>query len=223
MTPTISVKECISNGWTTFKTRPWFFVQAGAIIAGITIVIGMVEDALQIVTGESIMRVVTSVESLVTTTLFSIGTTALYLTAHRNSQDASFGQLWNPTPFWRYLGITLIGGFLTILGLILLIVPGIIIAIAFSFSGILVVEKGMGPIAALKESARLTRGHRMELFTLGLASLGINILGALALLVGLFVTIPLTSIAFIHAYRVIAGKEEVTEELTIVPEPAIAA
>ena len=223
MTPTISVKECISNGWSTFKTRPWFFVQAGAIVAGITIVIGMVEDALQIVTGEAVMAVITSVESLVTTTLFSIGTTALYLTAHRNSQDASFGQLWNPAPFWRYLGITLIGGILTILGLILFIVPGIIIAIAFSFSGILVIEKGMGPIAALKESARLTRGHRMELFKLGLASLGINILGALALLVGLFVAIPLTSIAFIHAYRAIAGKEESGEELTIVPEPAIAA
>ncbi len=223
MTPTISVKECLSNGWSTFKTRPWFFVQVGAIVAAITILIGMIEDSLQMVTGESVMRVITNIESLITTTLFSVGTTALYLTAHRNSQEASFRELWNPSPFWRYLGITLIGGFLTILGLILLIVPGIIIAIAFSFSGILVVEKGMSPIAALKESARLTRGHRMELFKLFLASLGINILGVLALLVGLFVTIPLTSIAFVHAYRAITGNEGVMEELTIVPEPAVSA
>ncbi|MBP7741516.1 MAG: DUF975 family protein [Candidatus Pacebacteria bacterium] len=222
MTPTIHVKECLSFGWTTFKSRPWFFVQASAILVGISIVIGVVEDFIKMVSSELVMNIVTTVESTITNTLFSIGTTALFLTAHRNAHEASFSQLWNPTPFWRYLGITFIGGFLTILGLILFIVPGIIIAIAFSFSGILVVEEGMGPIAALKESARLTRGHRMQLFKLGLASAGINILGALALLVGLFVTVPATTLAFVHAYRAITGKES-GEELVMVPEEAVTA
>jgi uncharacterized membrane protein len=34
----------------------------------------------------------------------------------------------------------------------------------------------------------------------------INLLGALALVVGLLVSVPVSTLAFIHAYRVLGGK-----------------
>jgi len=57
------------------------------------------------------------------------------------------------------------------------------------------------PMEALRESRRLTKGHRKSLFVFGLLCLGANILGALALGIGLFVTIPTTVIATAHVLR----------------------
>jgi uncharacterized membrane protein len=85
-----------------------------------------------------------------------------------------------------------------------LIVPGIIIAMGLAFVPYLVVERGLGPVEALKESWRLTKGHKMQIFLLVLALVGINILGLMALVVGVFVTFPLTLLAFAHAYRTLA-------------------
>ena len=84
------------------------------------------------------------------------------------------------------------------------LVPGIIIAMGLAFVPYLVVERGLGPIDAIKESWRITKGHKWQLFLLVLALLGINLLGLLALVVGIFVAIPVTMIAFVHAYRTLA-------------------
>jgi hypothetical protein len=56
----------------------------------------------------------------------------------------------------------------------------------------------------MKESWRITKGHKWQLALLFLALLGINLLGVLALVVGVFVSVPITLIAFAHAYRTLA-------------------
>jgi hypothetical protein len=86
-------------------------------------------------------------------------------------------------------------------GLILLIVPGVIWAVTYGFAPLLCAAENDDPIAALRESRRLTAGHRRSLFVFGLLCIGTNILGALALGIGLFVTIPTTVIATAHVLR----------------------
>ncbi len=44
----------------------------------------------------------------------------------------------------------------------------------------------------------------MQIFLLLLALLGINLLGIMALVVGVFVSVPIAMIAFAHAYRTLA-------------------
>jgi uncharacterized membrane protein len=65
----------------------------------------------------------------------------------------------------------------------------------------LIVDKKMSVGDALRESSRMTLGRKWQLLGfLGLVVL-INILGAILLLVGLLVSIPVTMLAFAHAYR----------------------
>lgn len=222
MTPAITVRECLSFGWSTFKSRPWFFIAIALVIMVIMVAIGLIEVLFTGALGAEGMKNLDSVVSLIQNVFVSMGTLYVYLRAHDAIESAKLEDLWQPQIFWRYLGVSILSFIAIMLGFILLIVPGIIVAIALSFAGILVVEGGMGPVAALKESARLTKGHRMELFKLALASLGVNILGLLALGVGLLVTVPTTMISFIHAYRAIAGKGS-EEELVIVPEEVVTA
>ena len=86
-------------------------------------------------------------------------------------------------------------------GLVLLIVPGVVWAVTYGFAPLLCAAEGLAPVEALRESRRLTRGHRGSLLVFALFCVGANLLGALALGVGLFVTVPTTLIATVHVLR----------------------
>jgi uncharacterized membrane protein len=75
----------------------------------------------------------------------------------------------------------------------------------FMFATYLVIDKNMAPMDALKESRRMTYGHKWNLFLFGLGLIGINILGFLALIIGLLVSLPVTMLAMAHAYRTLAS------------------
>jgi uncharacterized membrane protein len=84
---------------------------------------------------------------------------------------------------------------------VLLIIPGIILALALYFTTYLIVDRKMGPIEALKESARITKGHRWELLVLSFLIVFVVLAGIICLFVGIFVAIPVTSLAMVAAYR----------------------
>ncbi len=70
-------------------------------------------------------------------------------------------------------------------GLILLIVPGLIWAVAWSLAVPVCVLEKLGPIKSLGRSARLTKGHRWKLFGLGLLFfIGSAIVGGILAVVG---------------------------------------
>lgn len=99
-------------------------------------------------------------------------------------------------------GLIILGGFL------LLIVPGIIWTIKFSLFSYFIIDHELGPIEALKASAKATMGAKWNLFLFGLLLGLINFAGALCLLIGLFATIPISMVAFAHVYRHLASQTE---------------
>lgn len=202
----LSVAECIKFGWETFKKRPLFiiggFLLAMVMSGIIQALLSPQEDAA--VSGVSVLL---SVLSAAVGILVEMGLVTFSLRVHDNVESAKIQDLWNPKPFLWYLIAQILVGLSVIIGLVLLIVPGVIIALAFMFSSYLIVDKGRGPIEAIKESWRVTKGHKWELFLLVLAIIGLNILGLIALVVGLLVTIPVSMIAIVHAYRILEGRE----------------
>jgi len=94
---------------------------------------------------------------------------------------------------------------LWVLGLVGWMIPFAILslvwAIKYMFFGYFIVERGLGPVKALQQSNALTKGAKWDLFIFGLLLCGINLLGALVFLIGLFVTIPTTMVAIAYVYR----------------------
>ncbi|HEX9752495.1 MAG TPA: hypothetical protein VGA46_03465 [Methyloceanibacter sp.] len=152
--------------------------------------------------------IIGTVINLALGTLLSMGATAFYLAAHDNPDTADLSLLWHPRPFWKYLGASILLALAVAIGFVLLIVPGIILGLMFMFTTFVVIERELGPIDAMSENHRLTRGHKWPLFGFVLLLLLINLLGLLALVVGLLVSIPVSTLAFVHAYRVLGGKPE---------------
>ena len=193
---TISVQGALHFGWDTFKKRPGFFIGMTAIIFVVSWLTGFIIGMVGL-KGNSLG----SLLNLLVTTLLDLGVVATMLKVYDAPESAKIGDLWHPHQYLPYLGATLLTGLIIVVGLILLIVPGVIAAMMLLFVKFIVVDRKMGPIEALKESARMTKGHRMSLFLLVLAIAAINIIGAILLLVPLLVTIPVSTLAMVYAYR----------------------
>jgi uncharacterized membrane protein len=148
---------------------------------------------------------IVSLVSLFVSIGVSLGLTTFSLRAHDNIQAVQITDLWNPGPFWRFLGAHILTVIAIALGFIALIVPGVILAMGLMFVPYLVIDRGLGPIEAMKESWRVTKGHKWQLFLLFLALIGINLLGVAALVVGLLVSVPITMLAAAHAYRTLTS------------------
>ena len=216
----LSIKECLSFGWTTFKSRPWIFVQAGVVLFLVNIAINLVQTVFEKGADQSggmlalVLGLISMLVGIAVSFLVSMGETSFFLRAHDAPNGVTLRSLWNPHPFWKFAGVSLLTGIAVLIGLVLLIVPGIIVGIMLMFVGYLVIEEKLGPIEAMKRSAALTKGHRWKLFQLALATILINILGFLALLVGLFVSVPVSFLAAVHAYRTLKGKGAAVETVT---------
>ncbi len=199
---TFLVGESIRFGWETFKKRPWFFVAVTLLVMVAGWCVGFIGGFIGALLGRNAFD--TAVGSLISFAgqlFIGMGTIAFYLKAHGSVDAAEVHDLWHPRPFWKYTGATFLNGLIVIVGLILLIVPGIIWALMFMFSQYFVIERKSAPLDALRESARITNGHKWRLLLFALAIAGLNILGMLFLFVGLLVSIPVTTLATVHAYR----------------------
>ncbi len=105
------------------------------------------------------------------------------------------------TGFLNYLLTSALFGLIVLCGLILLIAPGVVWLLRYCFAGFLAVDRQLHPLEALRESRRITNGARGQLLVFGLACAGVNLLGAIALGVGLLFTVPTTCIAAAHVLR----------------------
>lgn len=199
--------EAIRFGWEAFKRRPWFFIGAMILLVIANIAAGIVSGAVDSVTGGS-MDEPTLIGNLVSYALgiiISMGMTAFFLAAHDNPDGVEFSALWHPDPFWKFFATSILASLAVGIGLVLLIVPGLIAMVLFMFSTLLVIDRGLGPVDALKESMRITQGYRWQLFGLILLLALVIFVGILALGVGVLVAGPVAGLAYVHAYRMLTG------------------
>lgn len=89
-------------------------------------------------------------------------------------------------------------------------------------SPFIVVDTTMGPIAALKESLRITKGSRFAFLGFIGRLVLLNCLGLLLAGLGLLITLPVSVLAVVHAYRMLSGtRTDGVEPVIVRPAPAL--
>lgn len=97
---------------------------------------------------------------------------------------------------------------LVILGFMLLIIPGIIIAIRLTFVSYLVMDKNMEPMRAVEKSWELTRGHGWSIFGMAILSFFIFIGGLMVCGVGIIFSFIWVHSAFAAMYQAVLNEKE---------------
>ncbi len=124
--------------------------------------------------------------------------------------------------FLNYLLTTILYGLIVMAGLVLLIVPGVIWGLQFMFAPFAAVDGNVGPIEALRQSSRLTRGVKGRLFWFAVLAVLVNILGAIPFGLGLLVTVPTAATATAYLMRRLqqrAAQPSFSRALPIAPAP----
>ena len=99
------------------------------------------------------------------------------------------------------------------LGFILLILPGIYLAIGYIMMMPLIVDKNMGPWQALETSRKAVTKHWFPIFGFMIVMMLLYVAGFLALVIGLIWALPTLSIAYGVLYRNMFGGAETSPEL----------
>lgn len=196
---TFSQKEALSFGWKIAKINLGFFVGFLIVWAFLYIVPAFIAEI--VLEDNILLGVITYIADYILTTIITIGLVKTSLRLCDNEKGKFSDLISQYRFFFRYLFSIILYSLAIIAGFVLFIIPGIIIAIRFWFFDYLIIDKGMGPISALKTSYAMTKGHVRSLFILASSMSLINLLGLLSLIVGLFVTVPTTIIAKAYIYR----------------------
>lgn len=142
--------------------------------------------------------------------IIQMGAMKVFLKLH-DGQTVFFKDLFSCWKlFFKYLFGNICYALAVFGGFVCLIVPGIILLIRCQFYSYFIIDKKAGPVEALRLSYKATKDNVWKLFCFDLAFTGVIILGAMALLLGLFVAIPIASLAFVYVYRKL-GQESVAK------------
>jgi len=202
-----SIQEALKYGWETFKAKAGFFI-------ALTVVLGLITAVPDYIIGKlfeqgSVMRFVSELVLRLIGLFLGMITTRISLDLY-DTGETDLSKISDLIPqFLPYLGGKILYGLIVLVGLVLLIVPGIIVSYMFLYVGYLIIDRQLGPIEALKESKVVTDGSKMNLFLFSLVIALINIVGVVCLLVGLLVTIPVTLMASVYVYRQLSPRAEV--------------
>ncbi len=197
----VDVSKYLKEGWETFKSRPGEFIVFTLIIAVVTALFSRLD-----VPGSLLA-------SLVTAPLYAGFIIVVFLLF--KGKEAQFGDFLKGFNYFLPLVLaSIVMSILITIGTFLLILPGIYLAVSYMFVTMLIVDYRMEFWQAMETSRKIVTKNWFSLFVLFLVLLVINLLGALALGIGLLVTMPLSVCSVCVAYRDIIGLHEAGELTT---------
>ena len=202
---TFSIKEAVSYGWKKATSRLLFFILLFVIVAASSSLPSITAALIDPQQG-GVLIFISQLAAWVIQILISIGLINIALRLYENKKTDYKDLFRRYQLIIPYFIASVIYSVIVVVGFILFIIPGFVWAIKFRYFSYLMIDRNLGPIDALKESGKITDGVKWKLLWFSLALVGINILGALALLVGLLVTVPLSMMAEVYVYKKLSDR-----------------
>lgn len=197
-----SLDEAIGASWQIFKKSPLKIIGFLLLLALAAIVNGFIFPyMLSGLNGDFGSALIVQVESWIFGTLLQVVSLTYVLNLLGDKKTPLITRATDVMLILKVIAGTILTAIIFILGFILLIIPGIIFVIRLQFVPYFIIDKGAGPVEAVKKSWSATRGSFFSLLGLSLVLLLINLFGLILLAVGLLVTVPLTYIVIGWVYK----------------------
>ncbi len=218
----IDVGACVKRGFNLTVRNFGMILVVGivyfACTFGLSIILAMVDAALgwgqgtqQTFESEGGTVIATSFQSqgspfnMIVSQVFSLFLTMGALRIGLNivsGQAFSVGMLFGEgRKLLKVVAATLLFWIMVAIGLVLLIVPGVYLALRYGQYMTAIVDRDMGIMESFYYSSAITTNNRLNLFLLSLIGIGIFLAGCLALVVGLIFAYPVVWLTWMVAYR----------------------
>lgn len=209
--------DCFSRGYEIFKREFANILLVGLVyfgcLIGLSFVFGIFEILVTFMVpsgGENpeqqatVALVITGISRLVQQVIsiyFQLGLVRVGLNLI-SGKEVSIGMLFGEgSKLLRAIGASILFGIAFLIGLLLLIVPGIYIAVRYGQFMNAIVDRDLDIMEAFSYSSSITTNNRMNLFILGLLSIVAIIVGLIPCGIGLIIAGPVVWLAALVAYR----------------------
>lgn len=222
---TFSIKGALNRGWEIFKGNKKLLILATLVFLLIT---GIENSDMWFPEIPVLIRIIIGLVLFILVTIVQIGWYKFLLKVY-DGEAARIKELFTHKElFFKYLGTLIL--FMLIIGIPVLIggaaaagvlslssgyvllaiimaaavLASLYLAIKYGFSLVLAVDTDLKIRETFKTSARMTDGIKLKLAGFFIIMALLNILGIIALLVGLLVSIPVTMLAYMYVYRTLS-------------------
>lgn len=209
-----SKKEAFKFAWNAYKKEPWFLAGATVLVFAASALGSALSG------GAGVFGVVLMAASILLQWWLYLGFARIALALYAGQPvtwNMLIGESWET--LYHFALAALLAALLTVVGFVLLVIPGFIVQTMLMFFIFTVLDKGMKPVASLKESKRLTKGSRWSLFFLLLILAIFNGVGAALVGIGLLVTMPMTMLVLAYVYRKLDRRDDVVPSVMTPPPP----
>lgn len=217
MNQSFSIKSVILSNFDLVKKNLKFFV----LLTLGAWVVQFIPSYINSQITNPIAGFIVSLISWLVDTAVTIGLITISL-KYLRSNNASFQDaLAHKDKYIKYLLGSIYYSVIVLVGIILLIVPGVIWALRYQFYGYLILDQGLSVKEALAKSKELTQGKLWQLFLFSLALVGVNLLGVLVLGIGLLISVPVSLLAVATVYQKLSGSAPASAAQTTPTQPLV--
>ncbi len=192
-----SAGEAIGYGWRTFTRHAGALIVLALVVVLAQVLVNLVGRQID----NGLLLFVWNIVGYVVSLVLTVGVYRAAL-AVLDGRTPEVSMLFGGGSVLTYFLASLIVGVAFVIGLVLLIVPGLIVAFVCQFFGLAAVDDpSTGPIGAISRSFTVVKDNIGQVLLFDLVALGIVIVGALLLGVGLLVAYPVVFVAQAYAWR----------------------
>lgn len=170
------------------------------ILFVITLIIGAISGLANFIL--SFIPCGSIVMTIIVTPAFSLSLVRIYLNLFAGKKPEIGDAFCGFDDFWAAFKVNFLVGLFTFLWSLLFVIPGIIKAFEYSMSMYVLAEnKGKPALECIAESKKLTKGHKMELFVLGLSFIGWGLLCAITFGIAYIWVGPYMNATYANVYK----------------------
>lgn len=196
-----NIGDVLQEAFDIFKQYTGGFIGFTLILAGINAIPNIIQEVIGEGIASGILNFGAGVISVPLGVGFVIVARKIY---HREPYD--FNNFFDGFQYFGQLILAaILVGISVMLGFILLIIPGIYLAVALSWTDMTIIFQKLDATDAMSISRKVISKNWFMLFAFYLVCFLVILAGFLALIVGLFVAIPVVSIASYIVYEKVIG------------------
>jgi len=203
----LRIWHCVGRAWR-LTTRNFWSIVGGTFIGLLVLGVVQVVPFLGTIAGIFLSGVL-------------YGGLYLYYLKHARGESADLGVIFSgfSSAFLPLMLASLVSSLLTTLGLLLLILPGIYLAIGYLFTFLLIQDRKLDFWCAMEVSRRVISAQWWRVFGLMIVAGFLACLGVIGLFIGIFVTLPILFGAIVYAYEDLVNPSP--EAGAVSPQPPV--